>query len=368
MNWRWPGQGPTAPQTTPPTAPPVAPPVDPPTTRAAGEKGLPENGLLLEAHDLSKRFGDHKAVEGVSLSVAPGQAYGLVGPDGAGKTTTMRLLVGALSSEGGTINIKGYNLHVHSSEALRQVGYLAQRFSLYGELTVAENLNFFGAVRGMAMPAIKQRSAELLGFVGLAGFEQRRAAQLSGGMKQKLGLACALIHRPQLLLLDEPTTGVDPVTRQDFWQLIIRLMGEGVGVVVSTPYMDEAARCSRLGFMYAGHILTEGTPRTLMARLAEQVLEVVAQPRALARQVCLADPDVEDAVAFGDRLHLRLRSGAPAAGEAGAIARLERALAAAGAQVTGLRAIQPSLEDVFVALLAEQGRPLSDPDQEDRHG
>ncbi len=330
--------------------------------------GLPQNGLLLEAHDLRKHFGANRAVDGISLSLAPGEAYGLVGPDGAGKTTTMRLLVGVLRSEGGPVRIKGLDVHTHNSEALSHVGYLAQRFSLYGELTVAENLSFFGRVRGMSSSDIKQRAAELLGFVGLAGFEGRRAANLSGGMKQKLGLACALIHRPEVLLLDEPTTGVDPVTRQDFWQLIIRLMHDGVGVVVSTPYMDEAARCSRLGFMYAGRILTEGTPRTLVALLAGQVVEVTAEPRALARQVCLADPDVEDAVAFGDRLHLRLCKGVEVEGEAGALARLGRMLAAAGANVHGLRVIQPSLEDVFVALLAEQEHATGSPDQDGPHG
>ncbi len=210
-------------------------------------------------------------------------------------------------------------------------------------------------MRGVERRALAGRARELLGFVGLAGFEDRRASALSGGMKQKLGLACALIHRPPLLLLDEPTGGVDPVTRQDFWQLIIRLLGEGAGVVVSTPYMDEAVRCTRLGFMVAGRLLTAGSPRELVSPLAGRILELAAQPKGLARQVCRADPDVEDVAAFGERLHLRLKAAPAGRGDLAptgdALERLPRALAAAGVQVQALRPIAPSLEDAFISLL-----------------
>ncbi|MCZ7569446.1 MAG: ABC transporter ATP-binding protein [Ardenticatenaceae bacterium] len=299
----------------------------------------------LEARNLCKTFGQTRAVDRVSLSVRAGEAFGLVGPDGAGKTTTMRLLVGALASEGGEVRIAGHDLSTQAETAREHVGYLAQRFSLYTDLTVYENLHFFGEVRGLVGPALARRAAELLQFVGLVGFEKRLAGQLSGGMKQKLGLASALIHRPQVLLLDEPTAGVDPVTRQDFWQLIIRLLGEGVAVVVSTPYMDEAVRCNRIGFMYGGRLLTQGTPRELTATLAGRILELVAQPKVVARQVCRADPDVENAIAFGDRLHLRVRD-PDAVG-----ARLPVALAGAGVHLTHLRPISPTIEDVFLALL-----------------
>lgn len=301
--------------------------------------------MLIESTDLHKSFGHIKAVDGVSLTVSAGEAYGLVGPDGAGKTTTMRLLVGALSSDGGSVNIAGHDLQKHPEEARAGVGYLAQRFSLYLDLTVYENLRFFGEVRGVRGAAFEARAAELLHFVGLQGFEARLAGQLSGGMKQKLGLACALVHRPAVLLLDEPTAGVDPVTRQDFWQLIIRLLTEGVAVVVSTPYMDEAARCSRVGFMYQGRILTEGAPRELTAHLNGRVLELAAHPKEKAREIVLADPDVEDALAFGDRLHLRVRR------TDGPLARLPRALDEAGVKMDRLRPIPPSLEDVFISLL-----------------
>jgi ABC-2 type transport system ATP-binding protein len=309
---------------------------------------------VLEAHDLRMTFGRgptaNQAVDGISLSVAPGQAYGLVGPDGAGKTTTMRLLVGVLNHGSGEVRILGHDLRREGSAALNNVGYLAQRFSLYEDLTVQENLSFFGTVRSVRHADMRARSAELLRFVGLSGFEGRLAGQLSGGMKQKLGLACALVHRPRLLLLDEPTTGVDPVTRQDFWQLIIGLLTEGVAVVVSTPYMDEAARCNRLGFMIRGRLLMQGSPRELINLMAGRVLMLVAQPKSLAREICRADASIEDVAAFGDRLHLRLHAGTPTAGPGNALETLRAALVAAGARVDDLRLIQASLEDVFIAL------------------
>jgi len=305
---------------------------------------------VVEARNLRMSFGSTLAVDGVNLSVGPGQAYGLVGPDGAGKTTTMRLLVGVLRAGSGEVRILGQDLRRAGASALAHVGYLAQRFSLYEELTVQENLDFFGTVRSVRGAEMAARSAELLRFVGLTGFERRLAGQLSGGMKQKLGLACALVHSPRLLLLDEPTTGVDPVTRQDFWQLIIRLLAEGVAVVVSTPYMDEAARCNRLGFMHHGHILMQGSPRELASLLSGRVLMLVAQPKPQAHEVCCADPNIEDVAAFGERLHLRLRAGTPVAGPDNALDRLAAALRAAQVRIDDLRVIPPSLEDVFIAL------------------
>jgi ABC-2 type transport system ATP-binding protein len=306
--------------------------------------------ILVAANDLQKSFGPlaRKAVDGVSLAVSAGEAYGLVGPDGAGKTTTMRLLVGALKIDSGAVSIGRHDLRKHGEEARAMIGYLAQRFSLYTDLTAAENLRFFGEVRGLGGKVFAERAAELFRFVGLAGFEDRLAGNMSGGMKQKLGLATALIHRPQVLLLDEPTAGVDPVTRQDFWQLIIRLLAEGVAVVVSTPYMDEAVRCNRLGFMYQGRILTQGTPRELTASMNGRVLELIAHPKDKARDVCLADADVEDALAFGDRLHLRVRQ------TEGPLTRLPGALSQAGVAVDRLRPIPPNLEDAFISLLAAQ--------------
>ncbi len=306
---------------------------------------------LIEARDLHKSFGATRAVDGLSLSVHSGEAYGLVGPDGAGKTTTLRLLVGALTCDHGSVRVGGFDLARDTEAARAQVGYLAQRFSLYGDLTVMENLRFFGQVRNMPAARLAGRAADLLRFVGLDGFEARRADQLSGGMRQKLGLACALVHQPRVLLLDEPTGGVDPVTRQDFWQLLIRVLAEGAAVIVSTPYMDEAARCTRVGFMHSGRLLVEGAPRELTAAMAGRVLELAAHPKEVARALAVADPDVEDVIAFGDRFHLRVR------GADGPLQRLPPALAAAGAQLERLRPVAPSLEDAFIALLqAQSGR------------
>src|SRR5262245_30287728 len=229
--------------------------------------------LLVNATNISKSFGETRAVDGVSFEIPAGEIYGLVGADGAGKTTTMRLLVGALKADSGEINICGYDINRQTEQARSQFGYLSQRFSMYEDLTVLENIRFFAEVRGLKPNEWLERCNEILEFVGLARFTDRRAGQLSGGMKQKLGLASALVTRPRVLLLDEPTTGVDPVTRQDFWQLVIKLVSTplhlppnsgnlggvsrrdergDVSVLISTPYMDEASRCHRVGFMRNG--------------------------------------------------------------------------------------------------------------------
>lgn len=302
---------------------------------------------MIAAHALHKSFGPVAAVQGVSFTVRPGEALGLVGPDGAGKTTTLRLLVGALQPNAGTVQVNGHDMARTPDAARANIGYLAQRFSLYGDLTVQENLRFFGEVRGLPSAQVAARSAELLRFVGLVGFEQRRAEALSGGMKQKLGLACALIHRPGVLLLDEPTGGVDPVTRQDFWQLLIRVLAEGTAVVVSTPYMDEAARCSRVGLMFGGRLLGLGAPRELVAPWHGRVLELAATPLHPARALALADPAVEDVLAFGDRLHVRVNDASAV------LARLPAALQAAGIAVRHLHPLTPTLEDAFIAMLEQ---------------
>jgi len=302
---------------------------------------------LIVAENLRKSFGTNHAVAGLSLHVAPGEAYGLVGADGAGKTTTMRLLCGALRADSGQVTLGEYDLARHTEQARSLIGYLPQRFSLYGELTVLDNLHFFAEVRGLAEADWLPRSKEILEFVGLNEFADRRAEMLSGGMKQKLGLAAALVHRPLILLLDEPTGGVDPVTRQGFWQLLIRLRREGVAVLISTPYMDEASRCNRVGFMHRGQLLLEGSPSDVCRRLEGRVLELVGQPRHLLTQLASADPAVQDVHAFGDRLHLRTAAGA----SQGVVERLERAIPAAGGRLEFVRPIAPQLEDAFIEML-----------------
>src|SRR4026208_784852 len=318
------------------------------------------NNYLISANNISKSFGNVHAVDGISLQIPAGEVYGLVGADGAGKTTTMRLLVGALKADAGDVNICGYDLNKQVETARSQFGYLSQRFSMYEDLSVLENIRFFAEVRGLKSNEWLPRCNEILEFVGLEKFKDRRAGLLSGGMKQKLGLASALVTRPRVLLLDEPTTGVDPVTRQDFWQLVIKLVspspagrgmsegqGEGgVSVIISTPYMDEASRCHRVGFMRDGKIIAEDTPSNLRARLNGRVLELRGSPIGLLRRVAHKDEDVEDVQAFGDRLHIRV-------GENKAqdvLSRLKSRIGSEGGHVDELRLVNPVLEDVFIAL------------------
>jgi ABC-2 type transport system ATP-binding protein len=300
---------------------------------------------LILAEDLRRSFGDRQAVDGVSLRIDGGEIYGLLGPDGAGKTTTIRLLCGALEPDSGSIRLSGFDLVGQTEQARAQIGYLAQRFSLYGDLTVRENLHFFAEVRGLPRSEWEARAEEILDFVGLGDFADRRAEALSGGMKQKLGLATALVHRPKILLLDEPTGGVDPVTRQSFWQLLVRLLRAGVAVLITTPYMDEAARCSRIGFMQGGRLLLEGTPGEISRRLNGRVLELVGGPRRVIEAAGREDPDVEGVQTYGDRFHIRV-----AAGQLDAVrARLTDEVKSRGGEIERLDAIAPTLEDVFIA-------------------
>ncbi len=311
---------------------------------------------LIEATNIKKHFGNVQAVDGVSLNIKSGEIYGLVGADGAGKTTAIRLLVGALKADSGEVNICGYDINRQTEDARSQFGYLSQRFSMYEDLTVLENIRFFAEVRGLKSDEWLARCNEILEFVGLDRFADRLAGQLSGGMKQKLGLASALVTRPRVLLLDEPTTGVDPVTRQDFWQLIIRLASpspiggadrvEGVSVIISTPYMDEASRCHRVGFMKNGKIIAEDTPSNLRARLNGRVLELRGSPINLLRHAAHKDVDVEDVQAFGDRLHIRVGENKAQ----GVLSRLKSEIGSEGGQVDELRIVNPVLEDVFIAL------------------
>lgn len=323
-----------------------------------------EDTTLIRALNLYKYFGETHAVDGVSLQIKAGEIYGLVGSDGAGKTTTMRLLVGALKADSGECSICGIDVGKSPDEAHAQLGYLSQRFSLYEELTVLENIRFFAEVRGLKSNEWLPRCLEILKFVGLADYKDRRAGQLSGGMKQKLGLASALVTRPRVLLLDEPTTGVDPVTRQDFWQLLVRLASgplesasslkkmpevddaDKVAVLISTPYMDEAGRCRRVGFMRHGQIISEGTPAQLRARLTDRILELRGSPLKLLRHIAQRDPDVEDVRAFGDRLHLRVAE--KKADQV--VRRLPSIIRNEGAKLDDLRIISPLLEDVFIEL------------------
>ncbi|MGD8759919.1 MAG: ABC transporter ATP-binding protein [Anaerolineales bacterium] len=304
---------------------------------------------LIEARHLRRAFGDKLAVDDLSLQVEAGEIYALVGPDGAGKTTTMRLLCGALTADHGTVTLAGFDLERQTEQARAQIGYLPQRFSLYGELTVQENLRFFAEVRGMPGDQWMARAQEILAFVGLEEFRHRRAEALSGGMRQKLGLAAAMVHRPQVLLLDEPTGGVDPVTRQSFWQLLIQLLRQGACVLISTPYMDEAARSSRVGFLYQGRLLVEGSPGEVVQRFQGHVLELLGGPRRLLERLARDDPEVQDTQALGDRILLRV---SPGNGEQ-VMRRIQTAAAARGGEIASFREVAPRLEDAFLAILEQ---------------
>ena len=300
---------------------------------------------LIEAKGLVKSFGGIRAVDALDLQINAGEIFGLVGSDGAGKTTTLRLLVGALGLDEGEIIICGFSLPGQVSQAREKIGYLSQRFSLYEDLTVLENIRFFAEVRGLDAKQWKPRCLQLLEFVGLEKFTDRKAGLLSGGMKQKLGLASALVTQPQVLLLDEPTTGVDPVTRQDFWRLIIRIVEEqGMGVVITTPYMDEAVRCNRLGFMRCGRLIAEGTPSKLRERLDGQIIEIHTDSPIGKIEQLLRIPGIKDARAFGERIHVRVSPEQVAE---------KREFLSNEFKGSAIRLIPATLEDVFIALSQE---------------
>jgi ABC-2 type transport system ATP-binding protein len=314
-----------------------------------------ESEILLETQNLARSFHNIRAVDGLNLIVRAGEMVGLVGPDGAGKTTTMRLLCGALTPDSGRMQVAGYELPRQVEKAREEIGYLAQRFSLYGDLTVKENLDFFGEIFEIPDAEREQRSQDLLRFAGLTEFADRPAIKLSGGMQKKLGLACALVHRPKVLLLDEPTGGVDPVARQEFWQLLIGLLRGGSAVLVSTPYMDEAMRFNRVVFMNHGRALIQGVPRELMKRLDGRILELDAEPQMAAKIIASDDPDVEDVHTFGEYLHLRVSSAD------GPLKRIPDGLEASGIHLNHLYPVPATLEDVFIHLLETEGADYAQP-------
>lgn len=307
-----------------------------------------ESDNLIEVRGLRKTFGDVAALDGVHLQVRKGEVFGLVGPDGAGKTTLIRILCGLLRPDEGEVAVAGRDV-VSSPESVKpHTGYLAQTFALYGDLTVQENVAFCAQVYGVAPDTYAERVDHLLRITRLGPFVDRLAEHLSGGMKQKLSLMCALIHRPEVLFLDEPSTGVDPASRRDFWRLLCGLPAEGVTILVSTPYMDEAERCDRVALMQSGRILTCGTPAELKTQTGGRLFNVVATPQAEARRVLEKLPDVRFVTVFGDRLHVAAEQTAPREVLVGALER-------AGVRVAVVEPIEPGLEDVFTQAMREEG-------------
>ncbi len=299
---------------------------------------------MIQTEGLRKSFGSLAAVKSVTLHITPGEIFGLVGPDGAGKTTLLRLILGIVSPSGGTVNLLGSS----TAEAVKErLGYVPQKFSLYGDLTVMENIHLMGALYGANRQEADMRGREILDFTNLLPFADRLTDQLSGGMRQKLALAAGLLHKPEVFFLDEPTTGVDPVSRREFWQMLYRLNQEGMTIIVTTPYMDEAELCTRVAFMEQGRIVACDTPAGLKSAYPFQLLELTAHSRGI-KELLAACP-IESVHAFGDRYHLAVRDAA----EEGAA--VNAALAAAAITDYKLRRIPPQLEDVFVHLAEEGG-------------
>ena len=297
--------------------------------------------------DLTKRFPGVTAVDRLGFEVHAGEIFGLVGPDGAGKTTTLRMLAGVLSPDSGSAVVAGHDIVRDPESAKAHISYMPQRFGLYEDLTVDENIRFYADVFGVSRHEREQRSGRLLEAADMGRFRGRLAGKLSGGMKQKLGLVCALIHRPRVILLDEPTNGVDPVSRRDFWRILYSLLGEGIAILMSTAYLDEAERCHRVALLHQGQILYCDTPGGLKAKLNGAVLSIVSD-RARAVRDALKEADgVLNALLVGDGVHLVVDDAARR------IPQLQATLQSAGIAFGRIEEVAPSIEDLFVAATAD---------------
>lgn len=314
----------------------------------------------IEFANVTKRYRAVTALNDVSFSVAPGQMFGLIGPDGAGKTTAIRTICGLLHADGGSVRVCGKDPITQHRAITNTIGYLSQRFSLYGDLSIDENIAFFAEIHGVT--DYRARRDRLLEMMQLTPFRSRLADQLSGGMKQKLALACTLVHEPRVILLDEPTTGVDPVSRREFWKLLSQFLAQGITIVMSTPYLDEAERCSRIVLLHEGRVLALDEPGALRSSLPGTLLEVLVASPSDALRALKGQGGLKHAQVFGDRLHVWSTQSGVRAAEAEFAAIATRA----GIAPAGVRGIAPSLEDVFIAKLdgpAEAGRHI-DPSRE----
>jgi drug efflux transport system ATP-binding protein len=304
--------------------------------------------LAIQAENLTMNFGPVTAVDRLNLSVEKGEIFGLVGPDGSGKTTIMRLFSGILRPTSGEALVLGHAITKEAEPLKDKIGYMAQRFALYGDLTVMENIHFYADLYSVSKKERIPRIERLLAFSNLTPFQDRLAQNLSGGMKQKLGLTCALVHTPEILFLDEPTNGVDPVSRRDFWRILYDLLREGVTIFVSTAYLDEAERCHRIGLMHRGRLLSLGSPREVKNWMKGDLWEVRCEQRMKAVEMLKNLFGVKSAGIFGDRIHVLLEDGDRAKRE------MERTLKGSGFEILSLRKIPPSLEDVFISTVPEE--------------
>ncbi len=300
---------------------------------------------IIATNDLTRDFKLTRAVNSLDLEVHHGELFGVLGRVGAGKTTVLRLLAGLLYITEGSATVTGFDLKTESESIKARVGYMAQEFNLYGELTVAENLRFFSELYDVELNVIHERTERLLDFAGLKEFTSRRAAHLSGGMKKKLALACTLIHEPPLLLLDEPTTGVDPISRREFWDILTELYLGGTTIVVSTPYMDEADRCSRVGLMYEGAMIVCDTPQNIRSQIQGDLIELKSADWRRAKEILQKLPGVLEIQTYGESLHILVDS------EEKRLASLEKTLAENNVTYRGLRRAPIRMEEAFLSLI-----------------
>jgi ABC-2 type transport system ATP-binding protein len=320
--------------------------------RIEGRAQTADGIAALQVDAVTKTYDKVVAVRDLSMSIEPGEMFGLIGPDGAGKTTTIRLMCGLLKPDAGSVRVFNRDPVREHLAVTQTLGYLSQRFSLYGDLSIDENISFFAEIHGLRMrdPAIRDRRERLLELTQLVKFRSRLAEQLSGGMKQKLALACTLVHEPRIILLDEPTTGVDPVSRREFWKLLSEFLAQGITILMATPYLDEAERCSRVALLHEGRLVALDAPAHLRASLPGIVMEVIAPDRDRSTSVLERLPGVADVQLFGERAHVRMDAGAPLSDPA----ELSAALKRAGVEAESVRRVPASLEDVFIARVAKE--------------
>jgi drug efflux transport system ATP-binding protein len=309
------------------------------------------NDLAIEVTDLSKRFGRFVAVDRVSFQVRRGEVFGFLGPNGSGKSTTIRMLCGILMPSSGTASVAGFNVAREPERVRENIGYMSQKFSLYEELTVQENLDFFAGIYGLAGPDATLRREEVLALGGLTASRNVLAHDLPGGLRQRLALVSAIIHRPSVLFLDEPTAGVDPISRREFWELIRQMASAGTAVLVTTHYMDEAEHCHTLALIYQGHLIAKGSPSHLKTDLHGSLVEVEVDPADLAPalRALQGNPAAHEVAMFGASLHITLDSSE-------ALPALQAFLGQEGIVPRRVESILPSLEDVFVSLVAREGQ------------
>lgn len=308
------------------------------------------DNAFIQTIDLTRKFKEKIALDRVNLEIKQGELFGLVGPDGAGKTTLLRTLAGLLGISDGAVQVAGCDL-VKSPESVKSsIGYMAQEFSLYSKLSVLENLQFFGELYNVPPPLQKERVPGLLAFAQLTEFKDRRAAKLSGGMKKKLALACTLLHRPPILLLDEPTTGVDPVSRREFWNILNDLHLQGTTIIVSTPYMDEADRCSRVALIYNGRVVQCDTPSVIREGLGGEVLKIVSDNWQKARQLILPLPGIIEVQTYGEALHILVDSVALRSPN------IKQALERNELKILEMRGIKPRMEEAFISFIRKMGQ------------